>query len=69
MYTQIYYRMTAWKLSQETFNMLTVLAHGPMTKTRSSADVEGPCNMPKIQSIALEKAGNKGMTFKDTEGH
>ena len=36
--------------------------------TRSSADAEGQRDAPQIRNIALEKACNKGMTFKDTQG-
>jgi len=38
-------------------------------KTRSSADAEGPSAVPQIRNIALEKACNTVMTFKDTQGH
>jgi len=41
----------------------------PETETRSSSDVEGPHNMPQIQNITFEKACNRGITFKDTQGH
>ena len=38
-------------------------------KTRSSADAEGPRDAPQIRNIALAKACNRWMTFKDTQGH
>ena len=38
-------------------------------KTRSSANVNGPRDAPHVRNIALEKASNRGMTFKDTQGH
>jgi len=38
-------------------------------KTRSTADTEGLCNVSQILNIAFEKACNKRMTFKDTQGH
>jgi len=37
--------------------------------TRSSADAERPRDAPQIRNIALEKACNQAMTFKDTQGH
>jgi len=30
---------------------------------------EGPCDVPQIRNIALEKAFNSGIAFKDTQGH
>ena len=38
-------------------------AHVPK-QTRSSANAEGPRDAPQIRNIALEKACNRGMTFK-----
>ena len=38
-------------------------------KTRSSAEAEGPRDAPQIRNITLEKACNRGMTFKDTQDH
>jgi len=35
----------------------------------SSADAEGPRDVPQIRKIAHEKAHNVKMTFKDTESH
>jgi len=32
-------------------------------------DVEGPHNALRIRNIALKKACNSGLTFKDTQGH
>jgi len=37
--------------------------------TRSSADADRLHNTPKILYIALEKASNRGINFKDTQGH
>jgi len=36
---------------------------------KSSADAEGPCGAPYVLNIAFERASNKGMSFKDTQGH
>jgi len=38
-------------------------------ETRSSVDAVRPHYVPQLQNIALEKACNKGMTFKDTQGY
>jgi len=38
-------------------------------QTRSSADAQGPRDEPQIPKITLEKAFNRGMTLKDTQGH
>ena len=38
-------------------------------RTRSSADAEGPQDATEIQNIALEKAWNMRMTFKDIQSH
>jgi len=35
-------------------------------KTRTSPDSEGPRDAPRIRNIALEKARDRGTTFKDT---
>jgi len=32
--------------------------------TTSSPDAEGPCDVPQIRNVSLEKACNMGMTFK-----
>jgi len=37
--------------------------------TRSSADAEGPRHAPQIRNMALEKACNREMTFKNTQVH
>jgi len=53
-------------------NMMTVatiipeLSLGHPKFTRSSADAEGLRDVSQIQNIPLEKACNRGMTFKDT---
>jgi len=39
------------------------------SNARSSADAKGSRDAPQIRDIALEKACNKEMTFKDTQGH
>ena len=37
--------------------------------SRCSADADEQPDTPQIRNIALEKACNSGMTFKDTQGH
>jgi len=37
--------------------------------TGSSAGAERSRDAPQMRNIALEKACNRGMTFKDTQGH
>jgi len=32
-------------------------------------EAEGPRDAPQIRNIALENACNRGMIFKDTQGH
>jgi len=39
------------------------------SQTRSSADAEGLHDMPQIGNVVLGKVCNKGITFKDTQGH
>jgi len=41
----------------------------PRGSGRALADAEGLRDAPQIPKIALEKACNRGMTFKDTQGH
>jgi len=40
-----------------------------ISNTRSSADAKAPHDVPLIQNIALVKACDRRMTFKDTQGH
>jgi len=37
--------------------------------TRSSANADGPHDMPQIRNIALEKLCNRGMTLNDAQDH
>ena len=37
--------------------------------TTTSADAEKPLDAPQIRNIALEKACNRGTSFKDTQDH
>jgi len=41
----------------------------PYKLTKSSADAVGSRDAPQIRNIALEKACNREMIFKDTQGH
>jgi len=37
--------------------------------TRSSTDAEEPHDVSEAQNVALEKACNRGMIYKDIQGH